>query len=44
MQQDKEPEPVTVAEKRALIAAKILEISLAKNSNHSSEGSHGELR
>ena len=40
MQQDKEPIPVTVAEKRARIAAKLLE---AKDSNLSSEGSHGEL-
>ena len=40
MQQDKEPTPVTVAEKRARIAAKLLE---AKDSNLSSEGSHGEL-
>ena len=41
VEESKEPEPVTIAEKRALIAAKIQELNL--DSNYSSDGSHGEL-
>ena len=42
-EQEQEPVPVSISQKRALIAAKVEARHQSKGMNYSSDGSHGEL-